>query len=274
VKVRFWGVRGSIPTPEASTRKMGGNTSCVEVIADGEVLIFDAGSGIRPLGLKLLKEGKPVRASLFFTHVHHDHIQGFPFFVPAFIPTTTLKVYGETKEGEDIKEQISSVMTPPFFPVPIAALRAQMEYIEVKEDQTLKVSPRVNVIAARLNHPNGAIGYRVEAVEKWKKRVFAYCTDTEHKGQLDENVVKLARGADAMAYDSFFTPEEYETKKGWGHSTWAEAVKVAKKAKAKRLLLFHHDPTHSDRDMAKILEDSRKQFKPTLLAYEGLELSF
>lgn len=274
MKVRFWGVRGSIPTPDANTRRIGGNTACVEVIADGETLIFDAGSGIRPLGLKLLKEGKPVRASLFFTHVHHDHIQGFPFFVPAFIPTTALKIYGEDKDGQSIKDQIATVMTAPFFPVPIGALRAQIEYVEVKEGETLKVSPRVNIVTARLNHPNGAIGYRVEAVEKGKKRVFAYCTDTEHKGQPDENVLKLAKGADAVAYDSCYTPEEYETKKGWGHSTWVEAVKVAKQAKAKRLLLWHHDPTHSDRDMAKILEESRKQFKPTMLAYEGLELSF
>ncbi len=274
MKVRFWGVRGSIPTPDASTRRMGGNTSCVEVIADGHEIILDAGSGIRPLGLKLLKEGKPVRASLFLTHVHHDHVQGFPFFVPAFIPTTTLKIYGETKNGQGIKEQLGDVMTAPFFPVPLSAMRAQMEFQEVKEKQTVKVGQNVSVITARLNHPNGAIGYRIEATEKGKKRVFVYCTDTEHKAEPDANVLALAKGADAMAYDSFFTPEEYEAKKGWGHSTWLEGVKVAKTAKVKRLLLWHHDPAKSDRDMAKILESARKEFKSTLLAYEGLELSF
>jgi phosphoribosyl 1,2-cyclic phosphodiesterase len=274
MKVRFWGVRGSIPTPEPATRRMGGNTSCVEVIADGHEIILDAGSGIRPLGLKLLKEGKPVRASLFFTHVHHDHIQGFPFFVPAFIPTTALKIYGETKDGRDIKEQIGGVMAAPYFPVPLSAMRAQMEFIEVREKQTVKVGQNVSVVTARLNHPDDAVGYRIEATEKGKKRVFVYCTDTEHKAELDPNVLALAKGADAIAYDSFFTPEEYETKKGWGHSTWLEAVKVAKAAKVKRLLLWHHDPGHSDRDMTKILELARKEFKSTLLAYEGLELSF
>ena len=274
MKVRFWGVRGSIPTPGPTTIRLGGNTSCVEVTAEGHTIILDAGSGIRNLGGKFLKEGKPVKASLFFTHVHHDHIQGFPFFVPAFIPTTSLKIYGERKKEEGIKDLISEVMSDPFFPVPIAAMRAQMEFHDIKEGETVEVVPNVTVSARRLTHPNGALGYRVESVEKGKKRIFAYCTDTEHLAEPDQNVLDLAQGADAMVYDTAYTPQEYETKKGWGHSTWAEGIKMAKLAKAKRLLLFHHDPTHSDKDMAKILEDARQEHKSTMLAYEGLELSF
>lgn len=274
MKVRFWGVRGSLPCPGPTTIRMGGNTSCVEVVADGETVILDAGSGIRPLGNRFLKDGKPVKASLFFTHVHHDHIQGFPFFTPAFIPTTTLKVYGERKGDKSIKDIISGVMTEPYFPVPLAAMKSQMEFHDITEKETVEVSPNVTVITRRLNHPNGAIGYRIESTEKGKKRVFAYCTDTEHGAEPDQNVLDLAQGADAMVYDTAYTTQEYETKKGWGHSTWNEGVKIAKLAKAKRLLLFHHDPTHSDRDMAKILEDARREFKGAMLAFEGLELAY
>jgi len=275
MKVRFWGVRGSIPVPGPSTVRMGGNTSCVEVQAEGETIILDAGSGLRPLGLKLMKEGKPVRASMFFTHVHHDHIQGFPFFVPAFIPTTMLKIYGERKGDAGIRDLISGVMASPYFPVPIGALRAQMEFHDVKENETVKISPTLTVHTRRLNHPGGAIGYRIESVEKGKPRVFAYCTDTEHLAEPDRNVLELAQDADAMVYDTFSTPQEYEAKtKGWGHSTWAEGNKLAKLAKAKRLLLFHHDPGHSDKDMEGILDEARKDHKGVMLAYEGLELSF
>lgn len=274
MRVRFWGVRGSLPVPGPTTIRMGGNTSCVEVVADGETIILDAGSGIRPLGNKFLKEGKPVKASLFFTHVHHDHIQGFPFFTPAFIPTSTLKIYGEKKGDRTIKDIISGVMTEPYFPVPLAAMKSQMEFHDITENETVAVSPTVAVITRRLNHPNGAIGYRIESTEKGKKRVFAYVTDTEHRAEPDQNVIDLAQGADAMVYDTAYTPQEYETKKGWGHSTWVEGIKMAKLAKAKRLLLFHHDPTHSDRDMAKILEDARREFKGSMLAFEGLELSY
>lgn len=274
MRVRFWGVRGSLPCPGPSTLRMGGNTSCVEVQTEHELIILDAGSGIRMLGNKLLKEGKPVRAALFFTHVHHDHIQGFPFFVPAYLPTTSLKVYGERKDGHGIRDFIGGVMTAPFFPVPIGAMRAQMEYHDVTEKEVVKVSDTVTVTCGRLNHPNGAMGYRIESVEKGKKRVFAYCTDTEHYPDPDPNVLDLARDADAMVYDTAYTPHEYETKKGWGHSTWPEGIKMAKLAKAKRLMLFHHDPAHDDKAMEQILADARKEHKSVMLAYEGLELSF
>lgn len=271
--VRFWGVRGSLPCPGPATVRIGGNTSCVQVEADGELIILDAGSGIRPLGNALMKTGRPVRATMFFTHVHHDHIQGFPFFVPAFVPTTVLRIYGERKVDGGMKEHIAGVMSAPFFPVPIAALRAQMEFHEVKEGETIEVSPTVKVVTGRLNHPQGALGYRIESVEKGKKRIFAYCTDTEHGAEPDQNVIDLAKDADAMVYDTFCTAQEYETKKGWGHSTPEEGIKLAKLANAKRLLLFHHDPTHDDKTMEKILADARKTHKATMLAYEGLELS-
>jgi phosphoribosyl 1,2-cyclic phosphodiesterase len=260
--------------PGPTTVRMGGNTSCVEVDAGGEILIFDAGSGLRSLGNALLKEGKPVRASVFLSHVHHDHVQGFPFFTPAFLPSSVLKVYGERKGDLGLRDIISTVMTAPFFPVPIGAMKSQMEFIEVAEKQTIAVAPRVTVVTRRLNHPNGCLGYRVESVEKGRKRVFAYVSDTEHGAVPDQNVLELSAGADAIVYDAPYTPEEYEAKKGWGHSTWVEGVKLARMAKVKRLFIYHHEHTHTDRDMAKMLEKARKEFAGAHLAFEGLELSF
>ncbi len=275
MRIRFWGVRGSLPVPGPGTVRMGGNTACVEVKADGELIILDAGSGIRNLGTKLLKEGKPVKASLFFTHIHHDHIQGFPFFGPAFVPTTILKIYGERKGDVGIKDSISAVMSAPFFPVPMAAMKSQMEFADVTEGQSIQVTPNVTVHTRRLNHPNGCLGYRIESTEKGRKRVFAYVTDTEHLAEPDQNALELAQGADAVVYDAMYTPEEYEASfKTWGHSTWAEGIKMAKLAKAKRLLIFHHSPWRNDKDMTKILSEARKEFKAAQVAFEGLELSF
>lgn len=275
MRVRFWGVRGSLPVPGPSTLRMGGNTSCVEVQADGNLIILDAGSGVRELGIKLMKDGKPIKATMFFTHVHHDHIQGFPFFTPAFVPTTILKIYGERKGDMGIQEMISKVMSAPFFPVPIDVMKAQMEFADVTENQTISISPNVTVMTRRLNHPNGGLGYRIESVEKGRKRVFAYVTDTEHYAEPDQNVIELAQGADAMVYDAMYTPDEYEASfKTWGHSTWAEGIKMAKLAKAKRLLLFHHSPTHNDKFMKKVLEQARKEYRSVHLAFEGMELSF
>jgi len=274
MKVRFWGVRGSIPSPGPATVRMGGNTPCVEVVADNETLIFDSGSGIRALGNKLMREGKPVRACLFMTHCHHDHVQGWPFFVPAFVPTTRLRVFSERKGEMGPKDIFSGIMVPPYFPIPLVAMKAQFEWNEVKDGDAVNVTPHLTVTARKLNHPNGALGYRIESTEKGRTRAIAYITDTEHGPEPDQNVIELARNTEAMIYDCCYTPPEYESRKGWGHSTWVEGVKIAKLAKAKRLMIFHHDQGHTDKDMDKILGEARKEHKATFLAYEGLELSF
>jgi phosphoribosyl 1,2-cyclic phosphodiesterase len=212
---------------------------------------------------------------MFFTHVHHDHVQGWPFFIPAYIPTTALKIYGERNGELGIKEKLSGVMVPPYFPVTMdGEMKANMEFFDVGDAQTVSVTPSLSVTARRLNHPNGALGYRVESVEKGKKRVFTFVTDTEHTNEMDQNVVELAREADAFAYDSAYIPKEFENKKGWGHSTWQEGVRIAKVAKAKRFVIFHHEPTHTDRMMTEILKDTRAEFKRSILAHEGLELSY
>lgn len=274
MKVRFWGVRGSIPVPGLAMKGLGGNTPCIEVNAGGETIIFDAGSGLRVLGEKMLKEGKPVRANIFLTHVHHDHVQGWPFFTPGFIPTNAFKIYGENKDGMGIKDQLSGIMVPPWFPIPMTFMKSHMEFFDAEPGNPIKLTPSVTVIPGRLNHQNGALGYRVESIEKGKKRVFTHITDTNHTSEVDQNVVELCRDCDAFTYDTMYTPEEWEKKKDWGHSTWLEGTKIAKIAKAKRMLLWHHEPNHTDKIMKKILEDARKEFKKTYLSYEGLELAF
>ncbi len=274
MKVRYWGVRGSIPVPGPTTRAIGGNTPCIEVVANGETMIFDAGSGIRPLGERMLKGGKPVRATIFFTHVHHDHVQGWPFFTPAFVPTNAFRIYGERKNDMGIEQQLSGIMVPPWFPVPMSIMKANLEFFDAEPGKQAKLAAGLTVTPGRLNHDNGALGYRIESVEKGKKRVYAHITDTNHNSEPDQNAIDLARECDAFSYDSMYTPEEWEKKRDWGHSTWLEATKIAKLAKAKRLILWHHEPTHTDKMMRKILEDARKEFKATYLSYEGLELAF
>jgi phosphoribosyl 1,2-cyclic phosphodiesterase len=271
-EVQFWGVRGSIACPGAETVRYGGNTSCVEMRVGGQRLIFDGGTGLRVLGQSLLKE-TPIQANMFFTHSHWDHIQGFPFFVPAFIKGNRFNIYGaEAPNGSTIEQRLNDQMLHPNFPVPLQIMGAEMNF------QTLKIGEDVHigdvvVNNALLNHPGEAVGYRVN----WDSHAVAYITDTEHfPDRLDDNVMGLCRDADVMIYDATYTNEEYYSKKsskvGWGHSTWQEAVKVAKAANVKRLVIFHHDPLHNDDFMDQIKDDTAQQFPNSLVAWEGLTL--
>ncbi len=272
MKVKFWGVRGSIPSPGPGTVRIGGNTSCVEVRADNQLLIFDCGTGARALGGSLLRE-MPVQAHLFFSHMHHDHNQGFPFFPPVFIPGNLFMLYGPERTNVQLEEILAGVMQYPYFPVLLRDLPASMEFIDLKEGQKVQVSEMVTVTNRKLNHPDGVFGYRVEAIEAGVKKVFAYCTDTEHYIVPDWRVADLARDADVFVYDAQYTEEEYVKRLGWGHSTWAEGAKVARQAGAKRLVLFHHDPSRDDDSVLAIEAQARAAFPESLAAYEGLEIN-
>lgn len=271
MRIKFWGTRGSIPTPGPGTARYGGNTSCVEVNACGHRLIFDMGSGVRLLGLDLLK-ALPVTAHVFFSHMHHDHNQGLPFFVPNFIPGNTLFYYGLEKRGGTLEEQLKKVFDYPYFPVPLANMPATMEFINLREGQRVKVGHDLTVANRKLNHPDEVLGFRVEAMEGGVKKVFAYCTDTEHFSTPDWKVKDLAKDADVFIYDGQYTDEEYPQKVGWGHSTPSEGVKLAVAAGAKRLVLFHHDPLHNDDKVAAMEAECQKLFPMSQAAYEGLEI--
>ena len=271
-QIKFWGVRGSIPCPGSETVRYGGNTSCVEMQVGRERLIFDGGTGLRLLGQSLMAES-PVKAHLFFSHSHWDHIQGFPFFMPAFIRGNTFKIYGvPSPNGATIKQKLQDQMLHPNFPVPLQIMQADLEFYDLEMGETLHCGD-VTVETRPLNHPGDAVGYRVN----WQGLSVAYITDTEHfPDRLDDNVLALARQADVMIIDATYTDEEYNdpkySKVGWGHSTWQQAVKIAKTAQVKQLVLFHHDPAHNDDFLDCIGEQVRRVFPETILAREGLSI--
>ncbi|MGD2181500.1 MBL fold metallo-hydrolase [Lusitaniella coriacea] len=272
-KVNFWGVRGSIPCPGATTVRYGGNTPCVEMQVGGERLIFDGGTGLRLLGQSLLSQ-MPIEARIFFTHSHWDHIQGFPFFTPAFIPGNCFHLYGAVSpNGATIKQRHNDQMLHPNFPVPLQIMQADLKFYDLKIGETIAVNQDVSIETAKLNHPGEAVGYRVN----WRGISVAYVTDTEHfPGKLDPNVLQLATKADVLIIDAAYTDEEYysETspKVGWGHSTWQEAVKMAKAAKVKQLVIFHHDPMHNDDFLDRLAEEVKEAFPNSILAQEGKSL--
>jgi phosphoribosyl 1,2-cyclic phosphodiesterase len=270
--VHFWGVRGSIACPGAETVRYGGNTSCIEMRVAGHRLIFDGGTGLRVLGQTLLSQ-MPLEAHMFFTHSHWDHIQGFPFFVPAFIKGNCFKIYGAiAPNGSTIEQRLNDQMLHPNFPVPLQIMGADLGFRDLEIGESVQIDD-VLVENALLNHPGEAVGYRVN----WRGHAVAYISDTEHfPDRVDENVVWLARDADLMIYDATYTDDEYNSEKspkiGWGHSTWQEAVKVAKAANVKKLVIFHHDPLHNDDFMDRIKTQTAEQFPNSVVAWEGLEV--
>ena len=267
--VRFWGVRGSIACPLPAYMGFGGNTSCVEVRAAGRVFILDAGTGIRPLGQLLRREG--VReADILFSHTHWDHVNGFPFFVPAFQPDHAFRVFaGHLAEEGGIREAIAGHMHEPMFPVPLDVMKARISFTDFRAGEPLDLVPGVRVRTAPLNHPNGATAYRIEHAG----RSVCYMTDTEHvPGRPDENVLGLIAGADLVIYDSTYTDAELPARVGWGHSTWQEGLRLVRRAGARRLVAFHHDPDHDDEVMAGIERELAAEPGEHLVAREGLRL--
>lgn len=267
--VKFWGVRGSVACPGPDTVRYGGNTPCIEMRCGKHLLIFDAGTGLRPLG-DLLDSDEPLDADLFFTHTHLDHIVGLPFFRPLYRPDNKLRLWaGHLKPEHSLAEVISSLMKAPLFPVPPAMFGAEPAYNDFLCCETLTPKPGVVVKTASLNHPDRATGYRVEFAGK----SVCYVTDTEHQGEgRDANVLALIKDADLVIYDSTYTDDEYPCFRGWGHSTWQEGVRLVEAAGAKTLVIFHHDPSHDDAFMDKVAAEAQKARPGTIVAREGLVL--
>lgn len=272
--VRFWGVRGSVPSPGPETVRYGGNTSCVEMVVNGKHLIFDGGTGIRMLG-KTLQTKAPTRYHLFFTHYHWDHIQGVPFFLPTFSSDHTFFVYGQVPsegQAQTLEKHFNEHVLHLNSPVPIKEVQARLNYHDLVCGEVFEVDG-IQIATYPLNHPNGAMGYRVS----WQGKTAVYCTDTEHlPDRLDENVVKLAQNADILIYDATYTDAEYSHPKfpkvGWGHSTWQEGVKVAKAAGVKQLVIFHHEPNHSDDFLDEMGAQVQAAYPGSVVAKEGLSL--
>jgi phosphoribosyl 1,2-cyclic phosphodiesterase len=270
IAVRFWGVRGSIACPEPTMARYGGNTACVEVRCGDRLLIFDAGTGVRPLGKALVGTGAITHADIFFSHCHIDHILGVPFFAPCHVPTTQLRLWaGNLLPEYRIEQILRRMMTEPLFPIGFEALKANIEFHDFRAGDVLRPHPEVTLRTAPLNHPGRATGYRLE----YANRSVAYITDTEHRpGQPDRNVLWLAHNADLMIYDCNFTDEEFPRYVGWGHSTWQEGVRIAEAAGVKKLAMFHHDPDHDDAFLDRIGAEAATLRANAVVASEGTTL--
>jgi len=255
VRATFWGTRGSIPTPGPHTVRYGGNTPCVEVrTSDGHLIILDAGTGIRALGRALLEraDGAPIEADLFLTHAHWDHIQGIPFFAPLFGRGNRLRIWGSASLERSVDQVVRDQMSPVVFPVSFEALAATIEFRSIVEGTPTR-GTGYEVTAFALQHPGGALGYRF-ADRVGDTGGLVYVPDNElaphprygSAGPWRDRLTAFVRGASVLIHDAMYTPEEYASRAGWGHSTHQEAVALALAADVRTLVLFHHDPERTD----------------------------
>jgi phosphoribosyl 1,2-cyclic phosphodiesterase len=272
MRVTFWGTRGSIATPGTGTTTYGGNTSCVEMRCGTDIFIFDAGTGIRPLGLTLAQEfeGRPVTLHLFISHTHWDHIQGFPFFTPAYLPTTTIHIYGSGGQGRPLEKVLRGQMDSDYFPVALGDMSSTLNVHEFK-GKPFQVG-EATIAATYLNHPGMNLGYRLHHEGK----SVVYATDNEpyqqtlvHLGQraeagrhfgqkLDAEFVRFLAGADLYIGEAQYTDEEYPERIGWGHSSISATVEAALEAQVRSLAFFHHDPLHDDPVVATMAEKANQ----------------
>ena len=265
MKVKFWGCRGSIPVPDSRMLKYGGNTTCVELILNDRVFIIDSGTGIRRLGEDLVKR-KIYDIDVFLTHSHWDHIQGFPFFAPIYLKKARIKIFGRTSSYKQLKDIFTSQMSYEFFPVSFFDLQSKINFVEVDTQQFGIGHYRIKII--QTNHPIFTVGIRVENNEE----SFVFMTDNE----LNDNnpktsrseFVKFCEGAQYLIHDAQFTEDEYRKRRGWGHSTFEQAIALAGDSGVKNLGLFHHDPNRRDDELRgkeielkKLCKKKRRKFK-------------
>jgi phosphoribosyl 1,2-cyclic phosphodiesterase len=294
--VRFWGVRGSYPAPGTGTIKYGGNTSCVEINAGGRAIILDAGTGIIPLGRELMKratqEKHGLELLLLFSHLHHDHTQGFPFFVPAYIPNTSLNIFGPGGTPETLKHVLDHNQSAETFPVRLREMSAAKKIRSVNEAQLIvwdedgiraaeteaKVSADAVVIRIYKSHahPGNVYVYRIT----YRGKSIVYATDTEGYSGTDRKLVNFARGADVLIHDAQYSEEHYygtlagfPATQGYGHSTAKMAGEVAAACGAGELLLFHHEPAYTDEQVTAQELRAKEIFANTRAAYEGLNIA-
>jgi ribonuclease BN (tRNA processing enzyme) len=252
--------------------RIGGNTACLDILtSDRQLIIIDAGTGIRRLG-QVLGEEHPYRitGTLLISHTHWDHIQGFPFFFPAFTRNNRFVVIGQQKIGQQLEAILAAQVVEPYLPFGYRDLEADLLVKEISDGETMIIGDHTTVQAANLNHPGGCLGFRI----KNGGATLAYCTDTTHEeGQLDENVMRLAYRSDLLVHDAQFSPRKKQALAHYGHSSWIEAAQVAQEARVGCLALFHHDPDASDDDLDEALAEARTVFPRTILAREGLSLT-
>ena len=267
MRVRFWGVRGSIACPGPSTIRYGGNTPCIEVRCGEHVLVFDAGTGLRPLGLELVKDKSIRHVDIFITHCHLDHVVGLPFFAPLFRKGYRVRVWaGNLLPSNSIERVMRMLMSSPLFPIQIEIFKAGIEFHDFRSGDVLRPHENITLHTAPLDHPDGSNGYRLEH----GGRTFALVSDTEgFPGKCDKELLSLADHADLMVYDATFTEDKIKSRIGWGHSTWLRGIRLADQARVKHLCLFHHDPSHDDDFMDTLAAEANDAREGTVTAREG-----
>lgn len=289
--ITFWGVRGSYPAPGGHTVRYGGNTACVEVNAGGRLLILDAGTGIIPLGRDLMRRsqqtGKPVQATLLFSHLHHDHTQGFPFFAPAYHPVSRLLLFGPGASEQALEELLARNQMPPAFPVSLRDMNAAKEIRSLNETDVLCFEAETPCISKQPTgelfirlmksyaHPGGVYVYRIE----WRGLSVVYATDTEGYIGTDRRLAAFARHADLLIHDAQYLEDHYQGRNGWtstqgyGHSTPRMACELAQAAGVKQLALFHHDPNYDDARIQQIEHEAQQIFPQVFAARERLQVT-
>jgi phosphoribosyl 1,2-cyclic phosphodiesterase len=296
MRLKFWGTRGSISTPGKDTVRYGGNTPCIEVrTSKNDLIILDAGTGIRNLGEALIENGESIKATILISHPHWDHIQGFPFFKPAFISGNELTIVGGETEKVSLPKMISDQMNKVYFPVQLNELKATIKFRRVAEGEFTVHDAVVRSIF--VNHPSFALGYRIthrgktivyiSDNEPFDRKVASSLRNVEKPiidkyartvGDPNQRIFDFVKGADVLIHDATYTPEEYVDRVGWGHSHYLFTLKVAAEGKVKRLILFHHDPSHTDAKMDEIVRTCKKEIRTSryrfevAAASEGMEL--
>ena len=264
-KITFWGVRGSFPTPDRDKINVGGHTSCVSLETKDEMLIMDMGTGIKNLGEKIVSNpNSPSKINIILSHYHWDHIIGFPIFAPLFSDKYEINIYGK-KDAIEIKEIINHMLNPIFWPVSIDDFKAKLNFYTI--DDEIQISNSINIKTQIHHHPNGALSYKILSNDK----IISYVTDCEYKtGTPSEKLIKFSYNSDLLIHDAHFTPEDLENHKGWGHSSWEQAIDMAKKSNSKQLALYHHSPNYNDTQIEIIEQKAKQVFSQTFAAKQGL----
>lgn len=290
LRIKFWGVRGSYPAPGAGTVKYGGNTACVEIRLGGRTIILDAGTGIIPLGRKLARRREP-EVLLLLSHYHHDHTQGFPFFLPAYLPSVRLHIFGPGGTPESLRRVLEHNQSLETFPIGLHEMASSKDIRSVRESQIIlwdqagvrlaesAKGVRKDTVMIHIHksyaHPGGAYVYRIT----WRGTSVVYATDTEGYVGTDHRLVQFAKGADVLIHDAQYSEDHYRggltgfpSTQGYGHSTVRMACEVAAAAEVGQLILFHHEPSYSDEMVMDIEASAQAQFAKVRAAYEGLEV--
>jgi len=272
MKIKFYGTRGSIPVCDPNFLEFGGNTTCIKITRDnGRVSILDAGTGIRKLGIDLSQQGfNQLDLSILFSHFHWDHVQGFPFFAPFYNPNMVINILaiGIDRKIKSLEGIFHGQLQPEYFPVHLENMGAQFNFLLLNQNEVQSKSDDSKVKAIKQNHPGGSYGYRFEDNGK----VLVFCTDLEHGETVLPEIVEFCKDADLLVHEAQYTSQELKLYKGWGHSSYDQAIEVAERAGVKKLAITHHDPGHNDAFLTKIERECQKRFPNCVLARENMEI--